>query len=225
MHQTISLVGIDWLCLFKIISWRIWKNLNLLTFQGISWSIEESWVCLNTDGSVRQEEGFVAVGGLVRDQNGRWIMGYGRYLGNCTVTEAELWGLMDGLNRGSCKEYGTGEWIMGYNKNLCKCSIFDVGLWGILNYLTLNRNMSYDGVRIQSNSMEVVKAIQDSSPPSSNYALVRRIQHLLVNVKSWVIQHLSRECNKIAFEEIPREVLAVFPTAHSSDSLTQRNIM
>ncbi|MBA0817537.1 hypothetical protein Gohar_021422, partial [Gossypium harknessii] len=68
---------------------------------------------------------------------------------------------------------GTGEWIMGYNKNLCKCSIFDVELWGILNCLTLIRYMSYDGVRIQSNSMEVVKAIQDFSPPSSNYALVR----------------------------------------------------
>ncbi|MBA0878159.1 hypothetical protein Goshw_016813, partial [Gossypium schwendimanii] len=39
--------------------------------------------------------------------------------------------------------------------------------------------MGYDGVRIQSNSMEVVKPIQDSSPPSWNNALVRSIQHLL----------------------------------------------
>ncbi|MBA0633494.1 hypothetical protein Godav_005342, partial [Gossypium davidsonii] len=37
---------------------------------------------------------------------------------------------------------------------------------------------------------------------------VQTIQHLLVNVKSWVIQHLPRECDKIAFKEIPREVLA-----------------
>ncbi|MBA0817361.1 hypothetical protein Gohar_003780, partial [Gossypium harknessii] len=72
MHQTISLVGIDWSCLFKIIFWLIWKNL-------------------------RQEEGFIAVGGLVQDQNSRWIMGFGRYLGNYTVTEAELWGIMDDL--------------------------------------------------------------------------------------------------------------------------------
>ncbi|MBA0700336.1 hypothetical protein Goari_005583 [Gossypium aridum] len=62
---------------------------------------------------------------------------------------------------------------MGYNKNLCKCLIFHVELWGTLNCLTLIRYMSYDGVRIQSNSMEVVKAIQNSFPPSSNYALVR----------------------------------------------------
>ncbi|MBA0645646.1 hypothetical protein Goshw_018594 [Gossypium schwendimanii] len=33
--------------------------------------MEESWMCLNTDGSVRQDEGFTATVGLVRDQNSR----------------------------------------------------------------------------------------------------------------------------------------------------------
>ncbi|KAK5771194.1 hypothetical protein PVK06_047378 [Gossypium arboreum] len=58
---------------------------------------------------------------------------------------------------------------------------------GVLDGLTLLRNMSYDGVRIQSDSMEVVKAIQDFSQTSSNSALFRRIQHMLLNVRSWVI--------------------------------------
>ncbi|KAK5811464.1 hypothetical protein PVK06_026799 [Gossypium arboreum] len=59
--------------------------------------MEESWMCLNTDGSVRQDEGLTAVGGLVRDQNDRWIMGFNKYLGNCIGTEAGLWGILDGL--------------------------------------------------------------------------------------------------------------------------------
>ncbi|MBA0552217.1 hypothetical protein Golob_023047, partial [Gossypium lobatum] len=57
---------------------------------------------------------------------------------------------------------------------------------------------NYDGVRIQSNSVEVVKAIQDFSLTSSNSAVIRCIYHLLVNTKSWVIQHFPRDCNKIA---------------------------
>ncbi|KAG8485674.1 hypothetical protein CXB51_018959 [Gossypium anomalum] len=54
-------------------------------------------MCLNTDGSVRQDEGLTAVGGLVRDQNGRWIMGFNKYLGNCIGTEVGLWDMLDGL--------------------------------------------------------------------------------------------------------------------------------
>ncbi|MBA0851881.1 hypothetical protein Goshw_028210, partial [Gossypium schwendimanii] len=49
------------------------------------------------DGSMRQDEVFVAARGLVRDQNGRWIIGFNRYLGNCIVTEAKLWGILGGL--------------------------------------------------------------------------------------------------------------------------------
>ncbi|KAH1038796.1 hypothetical protein J1N35_040539 [Gossypium stocksii] len=59
--------------------------------------MEESWVCLNTGGLDRSNEGFPTVESLVRDQNGRWIIGFSRYLGNCTVTNVKLWGILDGL--------------------------------------------------------------------------------------------------------------------------------
>ncbi|KAK5834445.1 hypothetical protein PVK06_018323 [Gossypium arboreum] len=68
--------GINWPCLFGIIV----------------------WVSLSSDGSVRFDEGFVADGGCVRDHNGEWIIGFAKYLGNCTILEAELWGILDGLN-------------------------------------------------------------------------------------------------------------------------------
>ncbi|MBA0735603.1 hypothetical protein Gogos_019438, partial [Gossypium gossypioides] len=59
--------------------------------------MDESWVCLNMDGSVRPDEEFAAAEGLTQDQNGRWIMGFSKYLGNFAITEAKLWGILDRL--------------------------------------------------------------------------------------------------------------------------------
>ncbi|KAK5772638.1 hypothetical protein PVK06_048931 [Gossypium arboreum] len=58
-HLTSSLGGVDWPCLFEIIV----------------------WVCSNTDGSMRIDEGFATDGGCVRDHNDEWIIGFSRYLG------------------------------------------------------------------------------------------------------------------------------------------------
>ncbi|MBA0654102.1 hypothetical protein Goklo_021177, partial [Gossypium klotzschianum] len=52
----------------------------------------------STDGLVRFDEGFAADGGCVRDDNGEWITGFTKYLGNCTVLEVKLLGILDGLN-------------------------------------------------------------------------------------------------------------------------------
>ncbi|KAH1113690.1 hypothetical protein J1N35_007068 [Gossypium stocksii] len=41
----------------------------------------DSWVYLNTDGSVKYEGIFAATGGILRDQKGIGIVGYTRYLG------------------------------------------------------------------------------------------------------------------------------------------------
>ncbi|MBA0555861.1 hypothetical protein Golob_026012, partial [Gossypium lobatum] len=48
-------------------------------------------------GLVRNEECFAAVERLVRDHNGGWIIRFCRYLGNCTMIEAKLRGILDGL--------------------------------------------------------------------------------------------------------------------------------
>ncbi|MFQ6635472.1 hypothetical protein Gotur_012442 [Gossypium turneri] len=94
---------------------------------------------------------------------------------------------------GEVKRNGKREWIMGYNRNLGKCSAFNAELWVVLDGLALIHKGRYDGVLIQTDSLEVVKAIQDSSPSSSNSTLIRRI-----NVRSWAIQHFPREHNKVA---------------------------
>ncbi|MBA0781929.1 hypothetical protein Gotri_002810 [Gossypium trilobum] len=63
-----------------------------------NWPTTSNWVCLNTDGLVWLDEGFAVDGGCVRDHKGEWIIGFARYVGNCTMLESELWGILDWLN-------------------------------------------------------------------------------------------------------------------------------
>ncbi|MBA0692900.1 hypothetical protein Goari_010423, partial [Gossypium aridum] len=59
--------------------------------------LAHNWVHLNTNGSIKIEDDFAAVGSLVQECNSEWIFNLYRYLG-CNVLEAELCGILDGLN-------------------------------------------------------------------------------------------------------------------------------
>ncbi|MBA0790173.1 hypothetical protein Gohar_014838, partial [Gossypium harknessii] len=37
-------------------------------------------------------------GGIVRGQAGNWVFSFNRFSGSCSVFEAELWGILDGLD-------------------------------------------------------------------------------------------------------------------------------
>ncbi|MBA0642030.1 hypothetical protein Goklo_026495 [Gossypium klotzschianum] len=55
-----------------------------------------------------------------------------------------------------------------------------------------------DRALIQTNCLEVVKAIQEGYSVSSNSALLQRIQLMLQSKNHWVIRHVPRECNQVA---------------------------
>lgn len=68
---------------------------NIRVEKWIGWTPPTSpWCKLNTDGT-RKQSG--AASALLRDQNGRWIIGFGMNIGMCSVIMAELWGLYQGL--------------------------------------------------------------------------------------------------------------------------------
>ncbi|MBA0668711.1 hypothetical protein Goklo_001598, partial [Gossypium klotzschianum] len=92
----------------------------------------------------------------------------------------------------------TGDWVFGYNRYLGKYSIFDAKLWGILEGLKLIQRGGYDKVIIQSDSLEVVKAIQRSFFNSLNSALIRRIQCILSQEGQWLLLYIPREQNQVA---------------------------
>lgn len=77
------------------------------------------------------------------------------------------------------------------------CSALEAELWAIFNGLTLILNWGHYKVLMNTNSIETVRAIQDTCSRDSNSALIGRIQPLLTNANQWHVQHISREDNKI----------------------------
>ncbi|KAH1045874.1 hypothetical protein J1N35_036658 [Gossypium stocksii] len=61
-----------------------------------------------------------------------------------------------------------------------------------------NLKEGYDNVLIQTDSLEVVKAIQENLSNGSNSTLVRRIHSLLSWIGHWSVWHISREDNQDA---------------------------
>ncbi|KAK8526228.1 hypothetical protein V6N12_020707 [Hibiscus sabdariffa] len=55
------------------------------------------WCKLNVDGSVGRATGMAACGGVICNEEGTWLIGFSRKLDLCSVLEAELWGLYEGL--------------------------------------------------------------------------------------------------------------------------------
>ncbi|CAL1387079.1 unnamed protein product [Linum trigynum] len=73
-------------------------NLPARTEVEISWKPPPpEWVTLNSDGSVLQESGHAAAGGLIRDHTGSCSAAFAINLGICSVTRAELRGAVEGL--------------------------------------------------------------------------------------------------------------------------------
>ncbi|KAK5810916.1 hypothetical protein PVK06_026233 [Gossypium arboreum] len=56
-----------------------------------------NWVHLFTDGAVDRGFGATFVDGVLQDQNRDWILGYNHFIGKCTIFEAKLWGILDGM--------------------------------------------------------------------------------------------------------------------------------
>ena len=81
---------------FAIVTW-----IKLLVSKSIiltAWrKPPKGWAKLNTDGSALGNLGKARGGGLIRDHNGDWIIGFSRSLGSTNSFIAKLWALRDSL--------------------------------------------------------------------------------------------------------------------------------
>ncbi|CAN1763773.1 Putative ribonuclease H protein At1g65750, partial [Linum perenne] len=59
---------------------------------------DEAWSTLNTDGSRYHLSGSTAMGGLIRDENGRFVRAFTANIGDCLITRAELRAIVQGLH-------------------------------------------------------------------------------------------------------------------------------
>jgi ribonuclease HI len=67
-------------------------------YNDISWKRPlHGWIALNTDGAAKQDSSRAGCGGVLRDEDGRWIQGFSKNLGSTTAYIAELWGIYEGL--------------------------------------------------------------------------------------------------------------------------------
>lgn len=65
----------------------------------------KNWISINTDGSVCGPQFKASTGGVLREECGKWLVGYGRNIGSFSVAKAELWEIWDGFM------YSLGTWF------------------------------------------------------------------------------------------------------------------
>ncbi|CAL1382373.1 unnamed protein product [Linum trigynum] len=66
--------------------------------QQLAWTPPpQDWVCVNTDGSVKQPGSEAAGGGIIRDWTGKCMGAFVENLGVCTITRAEIMAAIRGL--------------------------------------------------------------------------------------------------------------------------------
>ncbi|MBA0590479.1 hypothetical protein Gorai_019184, partial [Gossypium raimondii] len=114
------LIPTEWCSRFYARNLQEWLVLNLQNqhnwhLGGTSWTNSEiikvanSWAKQyfsskgskandSQDGSVLEKAGFAAVGGIVHDRGGAWILGFNKYFWNYSIFEVELWGILEGLS-------------------------------------------------------------------------------------------------------------------------------
>ncbi|KAL5830806.1 hypothetical protein ACOSQ4_016160 [Xanthoceras sorbifolium] len=64
----------------------------------ISWSPPQGdMVKVKADGSRNRDSGNIAAGGVLRDQNRRWIKGFPVYKGIGNNIESEFWAIVEGM--------------------------------------------------------------------------------------------------------------------------------
>lgn len=54
---------------------------------------------INVDGGQNLEYGISMIGGVIRDVDGMWCMGFARTIGLCNAYEVELCGTLDGIEQ------------------------------------------------------------------------------------------------------------------------------
>ncbi|KAK8481823.1 hypothetical protein V6N11_032989 [Hibiscus sabdariffa] len=60
----------------------------------------EPWIFVFNNSrseGVRAVDGVASCGGVIRDSNGIWVAGFSKFIGRCSMLEAEFWAVFEGL--------------------------------------------------------------------------------------------------------------------------------
>ena len=94
----------------------VWQNLGINNIgkapihyvpKPIRWEKPpRGWIKLNTNGSSLGNSGLAGGGGVFRNDDGGWILGFSKHIGITSTFMAKLWAIWDGL--ALCKEKFSG---------------------------------------------------------------------------------------------------------------------
>ncbi|KAE8683251.1 hypothetical protein F3Y22_tig00111213pilonHSYRG00590 [Hibiscus syriacus] len=89
-------LNIPWCLVCSSMVWHVWKSRNDLVFNDQRPHLESTISC----GFIWSQHfhGFGSVGGAFRDSEGNWLYGFHESIGITDVLQAELWGLLVGLD-------------------------------------------------------------------------------------------------------------------------------
>ncbi|KAE8729300.1 hypothetical protein F3Y22_tig00003721pilonHSYRG00093 [Hibiscus syriacus] len=88
------------------------------TPQAIQWEKPPpGWICVNTDGAISSTTHFSFAGGVLRDSEGVWILGFQQGLGFYSPLDSELWGIYTSLHLA---------WNLGFREVLVQSDCLEV---------------------------------------------------------------------------------------------------
>ncbi|KAL4308369.1 hypothetical protein GQ457_01G026590 [Hibiscus cannabinus] len=94
------------------------RSSHSVNTESLQWSRPApGWIKGNVDASVHTANGLAAIGGVIRDENGDWIVGFTRPVGHCSVLLVELWVLHDMLARA---------WSFGFRRVIIETDFLEV---------------------------------------------------------------------------------------------------
>ncbi|KAG8486120.1 hypothetical protein CXB51_019453 [Gossypium anomalum] len=149
---------------------RLWKNRNLFIFQDIIWTAYET---IKTSLS--------------------WAQHFEPFLGEDRPTTT---------NSGT-RHHLADNWVHLFSdgavaRDSGNASAEGVAeFWGILDGILILLSKGYKKVRVQSDNLEVVKALSMDISVDSGITVLRRIKRLLRSNGQWEFKYITRECNLI----------------------------
>ncbi|KAE8696542.1 putative calcium-binding protein CML28 [Hibiscus syriacus] len=121
-----------------------------------------NWCKINTDRSHNIGSGFASYGGVFRSSNGGWMFGFSKLIGICSIVEAELWGIHEGLFHG---------WNLG--ERLITVETDSLDAVRMLKHISRNANKVTDKLaKIAATRGEVHMVF--STPPLEGIDIVRQ---------------------------------------------------
>ena len=77
--------------------------ISFFSLRRIQWERpKQGWKKFNTDGSCSEPHGLASCGGVVRNDDGHWVVGFSKRIEVTSNFAAELWGLREGLKLCCC---------------------------------------------------------------------------------------------------------------------------